>query len=125
MVCFCFYDAVINRYSVFKEIQGKESFEAIVGETAHYIRFRGSETVQGSKCKGRNRCEGRGLAMLSDPLCVTQVPGRSTRKQRQADRAWGPRSYLKVQLRVPYSFPLEGVGAGGEKKASMTTPQPL
>lgn len=53
-------------------------------------------------------------------------PGRSTRKQRQADdRGRGPRSYLEVQLRVPYSFPLEEEGAGGEKKASMTTPRPL
>lgn len=37
-------------------------------------------------------------------------------------RGRGPRSYLKVQLRVPDSFPLEGVGVGGEKKASMITP---
>lgn len=37
----------------------------------------------------------------------------------------GPRSYLEVQLRVPYSFPLEEEGAGGEKKASMTSPRPL
>lgn len=37
-------------------------------------------------------------------------------------RERGPKSYLKVQLRVPDSFPLEGVGIGGEKKASMITP---
>lgn len=49
-------------------------------------------------------------------------PGRSTRKQRQAyDSGWRLRSYLKVQLRVPYSLPLEEEGAGGEKTASMTT----
>lgn len=29
----------------------------------------------------------------------------------------GPRSYLKVQLRVPDSFPLEGVGVGGRKES--------
>lgn len=30
---------------------------------------------------------------------------------------WGPRSYLKVQLRVPDSFPLEGVGGGGREES--------
>lgn len=29
----------------------------------------------------------------------------------------GPRSYLKVQLRVPDSFPLEGVGGGGREES--------
>lgn len=28
-----------------------------------------------------------------------------------------PRSYLKVQLRVPDSFPLEGVGDGGREES--------
>lgn len=55
-------------------------------------------------------------------------PGRSTRKQRQADGGGGrggrsPRSYLEIQLRVPNSFPLEkGLGAGGEKRTSITAP---
>lgn len=76
--------------------------------------------------QGRNRCGGRGLAMLFAPLCVTQV---LTEAQESRDRLMtgvtGPRSYLEVQLRVPYSFPLEEEGAGGEKKASMTSPRPL
>lgn len=32
-------------------------------------------------------------------------------------RGRGPRSYLKVQLRVPDSFPLEGVGVGGREES--------
>lgn len=52
-------------------------------------------------------------------------PRRSTRKQRQADGGGGrgPRSYLEIQLRVSYSFPLERVGAGGEKRTSITMPR--
>lgn len=76
--------------------------------------------------KGRHRCKGGGFsdAFLSSKRYAN--PGESTRKQKQADGGgWGPRSYLKVQLRVPYSFPLEEEGAGGEKKASLTSPRPL
>ena len=55
--------------------------------------------------------------MLLAPLCVTQSLGRSRRKQRQADgRNTGNESYLKVQLRVPYSLPLEEDGGGEGKK---------
>lgn len=36
----------------------------------------------------------------------------------------GPRSYLKVQLRVPDSFPLEGVGGGGREESINDRPSP-
>lgn len=74
--------------------------------------------------QGKNRCKGRGLAMLLAPLCVTQVLAEAQESRGRLMTGWGPRSYLEVQLRVPYSFPLEEEGAGGEKKASMITPRP-
>lgn len=82
---FCFYEAVINWHNnSFKWIKGKYRFEVIVGETAHYVRWVwNSSEIQ---MQGRNRCEGRGLAMLSDPLCVTQVLAEA---QESRDRLTG------------------------------------
>lgn len=54
------------------------------------------------------------------PLCDTQNLAEA-KKKRSRDRLMaagrGPRSYLKVQLRVPDSFPLEGVGGGGREQS--------
>lgn len=54
------------------------------------------------------------------PLCNTQILAEA-QKKKSRDRLMavgqGPRSYLKVQLRVPDSFPLEGVGGGGREQS--------
>lgn len=54
------------------------------------------------------------------PLCKTQILAEA-QKKKSRDRLMvagrGPRSYLKVQLRVPDSFPLEGVGGGGREES--------
>lgn len=64
----------------------------------------------------------RGLKGLAQryPLSDTQTLAEAQKKKsrdRLMTRGRGLRSYLKVQLRVPDSFPLEGVGIGGREKS--------
>lgn len=94
-------------------------FRAIVGETAYCVRsVRNSPS---SKCRG-DICDGRDLAMRLAPLCVTQVLAEAQESRQADDRGWGPRSYLKVQLRVPYSFPLEEEGGRGREESINNKP---
>lgn len=63
--------------------------------------------------------------MLLAPICATQVLAKAHESRDRLMEGMRGGSYLEVQLRVPYSFPLEEEGAGGEKTASMTHPQLL